>query len=272
MQRTDQAPPAAEWNWITLIPLLIFQLWAAHAVVFFAHEYAHSFLGWALGWKANPLALDYAHPTLKVLLIQKGIDQNVNEVPIFASGHGFQAALISGAGAIFGNAILTFSLSRWGWSVARRHAARGWAMFWYWICVASVGNLIDYVPIRTFTDGTDLYQDMFAVEKGLGWSPWTLLILFGIPTVCVVAYFFLRIEPKTLRWLFPEAGAQRAVLAVLTAFLFFAFYGAAGWSDGGPVSHRMSVVSVLVVAPLAMIVSGVLLARKTTNPIAPFAL
>ena len=57
------------------------------------------------------------------------------------------------------------------------------------ICVASVGNLIDYVPIRTFTDGTDLYQDMFAVEKGFGWSPWTLLVLFGIPTVCVVAYF-----------------------------------------------------------------------------------
>jgi len=42
-------------------------------------------------------------------------------------------------------------------------------MFWYWVCVASVGNLIDYVPIRTFTDATDLYQDMYAVERGFGW-------------------------------------------------------------------------------------------------------
>ncbi len=271
MQRTGQAPPTAEWTWVTFTSLLIFQLWTAHAVVFFAHEYAHSFLAWALGWKANPLALNYAHASLKVLLIQKGIDQNVNEVPIFASGHGFQAALISGAGAILGNAILTFSLSRWGWRVARQQASRGWAMFWYWICVASVGNLIDYVPIRTFTDGTDLYQDMFAVEKGFGWSPWTLLVLFGIPTVCMVAYFFACIEPRTLRWVFPVARGQRVVIAALTAFVFFAFYGAAGWSDGGPVSHTMSVISVLVVAPLAMTVSGLLLARPTADEAEPFA-
>jgi hypothetical protein len=238
------------WNWPKLLVLLAVQVWAAHTFVFFAHEYAHSFTAWLLGWKANPLALNYAHPTLTVFLIQLGIDQNVSEVPIFASGHGVQAAMISAAGALIGNDLITYSLSRWRYAVAQRQPSRGWSMFWYWVCVASIGNFIDYVPIHTFTDGTDLYQDMFAVERGFGWSPWTLLVAFGVPTAIAMLYFFLRIEPSTLRWLFPESPAKRAFLAILTAFILFGFYGAAGWADGGPIAHRMSVISVCAVAPL----------------------
>jgi hypothetical protein len=162
-QRKDQTP---DWSWPVFAALTALQLWAAHACVFFAHEYAHSFTAWLLGWKTNPLALNCAHPTLTVLLIQLGIDQNVDELPIFNSGHGVQAALISVAGALLGNALITYSLSRWGFRVAQRSSSRGWAMFAYWACVASVGNLVDYVPIRTFTDGTDLYQDMFAWSAG----------------------------------------------------------------------------------------------------------
>ena len=147
-----------DWSWPTLIVPLVVQLWAAHAFVFFAHEHAHSFTAWLLGWKANPLALNDAHPTLTVFLIQLGIGQNVNELPIFASGHGGQAAMISAAGPVIGNGLITYSLSRWGYAVAKQHGSRGWSMFSYWVCVASIGNFIDYVPIRTFTDGTDLYQ------------------------------------------------------------------------------------------------------------------
>jgi hypothetical protein len=215
-----------------------------------------------LGWKTNPLALNYAHPSLRVFLIQSGIDQNVDELPLFANHHGVQAAMISAAGALVGNALLTYLLSRWGYKRARERAARGWAMFWYWVCVASVGNLIDYVPIRTFTDGTDIYQDTYAVEKGLGWSPWTLLIVCGIPVALVLIYFIARIEPDTLRWLFPQSKMKRAALAALTAFVLFDFYGAAGWAEGGPISHTMSVVSVIVVAPLMAVVGVILVVRR----------
>jgi len=85
------------WSWPFLGLLLLVQLWAAHFCTFFPHEYAHSFMAWFLGWKANPLALDYAHPTAVVLLLQLGINQNVNEGPIFASGHGVEAAIIAAA-------------------------------------------------------------------------------------------------------------------------------------------------------------------------------
>jgi len=219
-------------------------------------------MAWILGWKSNPLALNYAHPTLTVLLVQLGIDQNVDELPIFASHHGTQAAIISAAGAVVGNALLTYPLSRWGYKRAKDHGARGWAMFWYWVCVGSVGNLIDYVPIRTFTDGTDLYEDMYAVERGFGWSPWTLLIVFGIPTAIVLVYFIFCIEPETLRWLCPRSAMKRCLLALLTAFVLFDFYGAAGWAEGGPISHKMSVLSVCVVAPLMAVVGLILALRR----------
>lgn len=243
--------------------LLLVQLWAAHAVAFFAHEYAHSFTAWLLGWKTNPLALNYAHPTLKVFLIQLGIDQNVDEIPIFSGGHAFQAGLISAAGALLGNGLISYSLSRWGYSEARRRGSRSWAMFCYWTCVASVGNFIDYVPIRTFTNGGDLSQDMYAVEKAFGWSPWALLTIFGIPTAFAVIHFLVRIEPSALSFLFPESSAKRAVMVILTALLLFGFYGSAGLSDAGPISHLMSVICVSVVAPAAMFAEWFLVRRAT---------
>ena len=62
-----------EWTWPTLAAYTLFLMWAAHACVFFAHEYAHSFTAWLLGWKSNPLALHYPRPTPVVLLLQFGI-------------------------------------------------------------------------------------------------------------------------------------------------------------------------------------------------------
>ena len=251
-----------EHSWPALIALTLVLLWAAHGVVLFAHEYAHSFIAWALGWKRNPLALNYAHPTLTVLLLQLGINQNVNEVPIFASGHGFQAALISVAGALLGNGFITLPLSRWLYRYARKHDAAEWGIFAYWITVASIGNFIDYVPVRLFVTGRDLDQDMYAVEQGLQWSPWILLFVLGPPTVVAIAFFFVRIEPESLRWFFPESRSKRIFVAVLTAFLLFGFYGAAGWSDVGPIAHRMSVISSCGVAPLTAFLTAILSTRS----------
>ena len=244
-----------EYSWWTLVPLTLTLLWAAHGIVLFFHEYAHSFTAWALGWKQNPLALNYAHPTLTVFLLQLGISQNVDEVPIFATGHGAQAATISLAGALLGNALVSFPLSRWLYRFARRKDATAWAMFAYWMTVASIGNFIDYVPVRTFITGHDLDQDMYAVEQGFGWSPWALLLVLGLPTALAVGFFFAKTEPKALAWLFPRTRAKRTFVAVLTAFVLFDFYGAAGWSGAGTIAHVMSTASVIGVAPLVAVLT-----------------
>ncbi len=250
-----------EWSWPVLLGYTVFQLWAAHACVFFAHEYAHSFTAWVLGAKSNPFALHYPQPTVVVLLIQLGINQNVDEEALFASGHGAQAAIIAAAGMILGNALISFSLSRWGYAWAKKAGSRGWAMFAYWATVASVGNFLDYVPVRTFTSE----GDMGSVQRGFGWSPWTILVVLGIPTLLALIYFFARVEPATLAWLFPRSVAKRSVFAILTAFAIFGFYGAAGLLEGGPISHKLSVISVTLIFPLMGFLGAMLVQREAAS-------
>jgi hypothetical protein len=261
----NKSPLSLAWPW--LIALLLGQLWAAHAVVFFTHEYAHSITAWLLGWKSNPLDLNYAHPTLKVILLQLGIDQNVDERPIFASGHGADAALIAAAGAVIGNGLIALPLSRLAYRRAIQRRRFGWALLAYWCTVASVGNFFDYVPIRTFT----LDGDMGSVQRGLGWSPWTLLAIFGVPTLIAMVWLFLRVVPETLRQLFPTSTPRQALVAVVTVGVMFGFYGAVGLLEGGPVAHRLSTISVDFLLPAAVIaallaVNGIDTRSNATTP------
>ncbi len=254
-------PAPTHWGWPYLGMLLVVQLWAAHVLAFFPHEYAHSFTAWLLGWKSNPLALNYAHPTLIVFLAQFGIDQNVNEVPIFASGHGRAAAVIAGAGMVIGNGLVTYPLSRLGYAMARNRERRGWAMLFYWTTVASIGNFIDYVPIRTFTnDG-----DMFSLERGFGWSPWTVLLVLGAPTALVLIYFLLRIQPQSVSWLFPDSAPRRAIMVLLTGGVLWGFYSATGFIEGGPLAYQMSRACVFVLLPLVTVVSWLLVQRPAAT-------
>lgn len=244
--------------WAVLVPLIVVQLWAAHAVAFFVHEYAHAIIAWDLGWKHNPFDIDYAKPSVVVLLIQLGISQKVNEGPIFAAGRGVDVALIGIAGSLLGNAILTYPLSQLGYRHAQTHERRGWAMFAFWVTAASIGNFIDYVPIRTFTGGLG---DMGSLEKGLGRSPWVVLIVLGIPTLAATLYLFMRIVPATVTWLFPYSVNARYAVAILAVFLVFGFYGAAGLLEGGPVSYELSLPWAFVALPLMAGIEVILLRR-----------
>ncbi|MDJ1506629.1 hypothetical protein [Xanthocytophaga agilis] len=58
----------------------------AHAVAYMTHEYSHSFTAWALGWMANPLALDYGPATLSNILFLRDVSDNVSYDQIFAGG------------------------------------------------------------------------------------------------------------------------------------------------------------------------------------------
>lgn len=250
-------------SWPTLLTLTFAQLWLAHALVFFPHEYAHTVTAWLLSWKSNPFALHFPPFSLKLLLIQLGIDQDVNEAPIFAAGHGPQAALIAAAGAVLGNALITYPLSRYAYARLKKINARTWAMLAYWTTVTSIGNFLDYVPIRTFT----LEGDMGSIQRGLPCSPWAILLVLGIPTLLAFVYFFARIEPATLTWLFPTSAPKRVFLAIATAFVLFAFYGAVGLLEGGPISHTLSLVSVTIAFPLMAIATVLRTYRRATPPL-----
>jgi hypothetical protein len=236
-------------TWGLLVILVPIQLWLAHAVVFFPHEFSHSFVAWGMGWKHNPFDLHVPKLTPIVWLLQLGIDQNVDEDAIFAAHRGFDAAIIGAAGPVLGNGLTTLPLSRLLWRWAKNNQRRGWALFAYWCTAASVGNYFDYVPIRTFTTS----GDMGSIERGFGWSPWVVLVVLGIPTVAAMVWFFAKVVPESLAWLFPSDWAQRFVVAALTAGAMFGFFGAVGLLEGGPISHRLSGISVYVLLPLAVI-------------------
>jgi len=250
-RQTTTAPHtwAPAQNGVTFTLLTLVLLWTIHAVVFFAHEYAHSFTAWLLGWKANPLDLNYGHLTTGNLLVQTEIDENVSYDPIFAAGHGWQAGLIAAAGMVLGNGLITYPISRWGYKTARQRGSRTWAMAFYWMCVASIGNFLDYVPVRTFS----FHGDMHTLEKGFNCSPWLILLFLGIPTAIALLHFLAKFEPEALLWLFPESAARRGTLVFLTAFILFGFYGFSGWSGSGQASHIISVVSVCAFVPIMTI-------------------
>jgi hypothetical protein len=134
-------------------------------------------------------------------------------------------------------------------------------MLAYWAAVASVGNFLDYVPVRTFTSE----GDMGSVQRGFGWSPWTILVVLGIPTLLALIYFFARIEPPTVAWPFPRSAAKRSVVAILTAFAIFGFYGAAGLLEGGPISYRLSIISISVFFPLMAVFGALLVQREAAS-------
>ena len=127
--------------------LFFLLLWSAHAAGYLVHEYAHSFTAWALGYKANPLALNYGHLSVENVALLLDIDENVDYDPIFAAGKGYLASLIAVAGVLFGNG-LCYLASRKLYSFAKDQARDRLALFSFLLCLMCVGNFLSYVPVR----------------------------------------------------------------------------------------------------------------------------
>ena len=233
---------------VGLVFIFIFQLWLAHALAYLVHEYTHSIVAWALRYKANPLALDYGHLSLKNVVYLEDIDENVEYDPIFAAGHGSLAALIAIAGVLFGNGFL-YLLSRHLYTTAKTHGKRLLAFFMFLLCMMNVGNFISYVPIRTFTT----HADMATVERGLNISPWWIALVLGIPFCVAVWHFFARILPDAMRFFFPDTKPGQMFLVILSAYVIFKFFGSSGFDHYGEISHWIAACSMYVLLPLSVL-------------------
>jgi len=148
--------------WLWCIALI----WVTHSVAYFAHEYAHSGSAWLLGYKSNPLAIEYGRFNLANVVTLRQVDENVDYGTIFAQGHGWAAAGIAFAGAGIGNGLL-YLMSR---LLLRRQSIRHRKPVFlclFWLCLMCVGNFYDYVPIRTFAS----HGDIAHITQGLRVSP-----------------------------------------------------------------------------------------------------
>jgi hypothetical protein len=89
--------------------------------------------------------------------------------------------------------------------------------------------------------------------KGFNISPWTIVIILGIPFMIILGHFIYSFAPRALHWLFPDSAGRRAIMIILTSGALFGFYGAVGLLQDHPVSHGISLFSIFGLLPLSII-------------------
>jgi hypothetical protein len=244
--------------WLLFVPLW----WLGHALGYLTHEYAHSFTAWALGYKANPLALNYGHLTPQNVAFLLSIDENVEYGPIFAAGKGYLASLIAVAGVLFGNGVFYF-VARGLYSFAKQWHRQVLGLFAFLFCLMNVGNFLCYVPVRTFTT----HSDMATLEKGMHASPWWVAGVLGIPFAIAIWHFFATLLPDACALLLPGKPMQQVALVSLSSFTVFVFpFGAAGLQGYGEASHWISIFSSCALFPVVLILCWPRMTEAGTSP------
>jgi hypothetical protein len=219
----------------------------AHAAVYLAHEYCHTLVAWLLGFKHDPWALNYGEASTANILFQQDIDENVDYDPIFASQHGWMAALIALAGPGIGNGLLYFACF-WVFRVLLSKGFRETAMFVFWLALMCAGNVWGYAPTRVITT----HADMALAARGLGISTW-LLFPFSTSDAFYIAYsFFFRLLAQAKHTLFANDPDRLIMVSALVSYFYFGFFGGIG-IDGhyGAMPAVFSTLSLLVLLPLS---------------------
>ncbi len=219
--------------------LCAFQIWVSHGIAFLFHEYAHSFLAAALGFKINPWLLHFGTPTFANITILSQVNENVDFATIYAQGHGYLAAFIAFAGFGIGNVVLYF-FCLWLLFTSKLTLKPLWRLFFFWLCLMNIGNFYDYVPIRTFAHSGDIAY----MARGLGCSSWVILVVLGIPTALAIWHLFWRLFPATMHRSFPNAPYRQAVLRITSIVLIFIFYGGVGLLSDNLVAKGMALASI----------------------------
>lgn len=213
----------------------------AHHAALLPHEYAHSFMAWALGYKSDPLAIHWGVRRAADVILLLGINQRVDYAAMYARGDGFAAALVGFAGPGLANGAL-YLLSLW---LLQRPRVRGSTLlftFVFWFNFMNLGNFFDYVPIRTFAPT----GDMADIAKGLGVSPWVVLVVLGIPTAIAMWFFFARTLPMALGRMTP-ASSERRLIVTVSIVIMFGYFGLVGIEGYGRTSHVLSLLSLCLI-------------------------
>jgi hypothetical protein len=214
----------------------------AHYLAVFPHEYAHSFMAWFLGYKQNPLAINYGGTSWLNLFLLFHIDEHVNYDLIIAQGHLYHMALIAFAGPGIGNGLL-YLISLF--LLTRKKVQRNPLLFYFifWFNFMNLANFYDYVPVRTFAT----HGDIAHITKGLDISPWSIYIIVGYLVAFVIWYFFTRTLIQAFIYLKLQTTSLRASLMIVCVLPLFGYFGMAGFIDYGEISHFLSATSFILI-------------------------
>jgi hypothetical protein len=214
----------------------------AHHAALLPHEYAHSFMAWALGYKSDPLVIHWGVRRATDVLLLLDINQRVDYAAMYARGDGLAAALVGFAGPGLANGAL-YLMSLWLLQRPRVRSSLLFFTFVFWFNFMNLGNLFDYVPIRTFA----ATGDMADIAKGLGVSPWVVLVVLGIPTVIAMWFFFARTLPIALGRMTTAASFERGLIVTTSIVIMFGYFGLVGIEGYGRASHALSLLSLCLI-------------------------
>jgi hypothetical protein len=219
----------------------------AHYAAVLPHEYAHSFMAFALGYKSDPLVIHFGGTSIGNLISLININEQVDYTAMFARGDGLAVALVGFAGPGLANGTLyllsLFLLRRPG---VRRNVFLYMLVFWF--NFMNVANFYDYVPIRTFASGGDIGH----ITQGLGLSAWTALVVLGIPTAIAMWFLFTHTLPQALGRIAPDSPFRRGFVVNLSVVIMFGYFGLAGFIGYGEPSHTLSALSLCLI-PIMLI-------------------
>jgi hypothetical protein len=224
---------------ILLTPIIIL---LAHHLAVFIHEYSHALTAWILGYKNNPLDINYGGTSLANIFLLANIDQKVDNPLIYSLGHPGHVALIAFAGP--GMILLLFFLS--AWIIQKREIKNFYLLYFlFFFNLWCLGGTYAYVPIRTFsTQGVMI--DIVDIEQALGISAWYIYFFVGYLVAFMAWHFFTKII-FTIYAAGISSTIARACLMIICVLLLFGYCGLAGFLHHGDISHFISATSFLAI-------------------------
>lgn len=210
---------------LTLVFITPIFILFSHYIAVFLHEYAHAFTAWLLGYKDSPFALNYGGTSVLNILFLINIDQNVNNQLIYAAGHPGYVALIAFAGPATN--VLLFFISLWLLGLRKIKDKTYLFYFLFFFCLMNLGNIYDYVPIRTFVSYGNMV-DIVDIEQGWGISPWWVYILVGYPVIFSIWYFFRNLLTQTYFTLTLQSTSAKAALMIICVCILFGYFALPG--------------------------------------------
>jgi hypothetical protein len=220
---------------IWTLPFII----VAHYVAVFPHEFTHSFVAWAMGYKSNPFNITYGGLGLSNLLLLSGIDENVN-YEMVSQNNPYHAAFIAFCGP-FMNVILFF-VSYWILQ-HRQIQVKPYLYYWMlWFNIMNIANVFDYIPIRTFTP-LNWNTDMSNLERGLNISPWVVYVLGGYFVLFLIWQLFSKTLVEAYVYLGLDSLWARSFLMIMIVLVLFDYFSLAGLHGFGETSSFLSLTS-----------------------------
>jgi hypothetical protein len=238
--------PQRVWVLVAVTPVIA---WLTHYLAVIPHEYAHSFMAWITGIKANPFLIDWGGTGLHNLITLGNIDEEVDYDQALSGGHTTAAALTAMAGAVIGNGV-PYLIVRL--LLLKRPAItdRPWAVYTlFWYVVFCIGNFYDYVPLRTFASGGDVAN--FALATG--WSRWAIYAVVGYLTLWSIVDLYRKAMPWTLGAAgFGRTRVARAIVLVLATLALFVLYALPALEQPDPVSMFMGRTSLIIIPAVVL--------------------